>query len=62
MNKYFDDNNELTEEGKKWMEKLNKFNQKCNNISKATCWETDQEVADAIKNINKVDNTDELEL
>lgn len=58
-NDYFDVNNELTEKGKKWMNELNKYSEKCERISQATCWETDKEVAETIKNIGK--NTDEME-
>lgn len=56
---YFDDNNQLTEEGIKWMDKLNEYSKKCQRINQATCWEDDKEVAEGIKNIGK--NTDEME-
>lgn len=41
--------NILTEEEKKWLDKLNKYAEKCKQINAATCWETDKEVADSIK-------------
>ncbi len=54
-NKYLNENNELTEEGKKWMNRLNKYSEKCKRINQAKCYETDKEVADFIKNIKSND-------
>lgn len=42
-------NNILTEEEKKWLDKLNKYAEKCKKLNKATCWETDKEVAESIE-------------
>ena len=54
-NKYFNENNELTEEGKKWVNGLNRYSEKCKRINQATCYETDQEVANSIRNIESND-------
>lgn len=59
-NKYFNENNELTEEGKKWMNRLNKYSEKSKRINQATCYETDKEVADLIKNIKNNIDEDEF--
>ncbi len=59
-NKYFNENNELTEEGTKWMNRLNKYSEKNKRINQATCYETDKEVADLIKNIKNNIDEDEF--
>ncbi len=51
MNRFL--NNEMNEEDKKWIENLNKYAEKCKKINSATCYETDKECANSIKNINK---------
>lgn len=56
MNKKFewvDENGELTETGKKKMDKLNKYAAKQRIINSAKVIETDKEVAESIKNIDK---------
>ncbi len=62
MKNYFDENNELTEEGQKWMDKLNKYSEKCEKINSATCYESDQEVAESIKNIGNKNSNNSFEL
>ena len=59
-NKYLNENNELTEEGEKWINKLNKDSERGKIINQATCYETDKEVADFIKNIKKNIDEDEF--
>ena len=59
-NKYFNENNELTEEGIKWMNRLNKYSEKNKRINQATCYVTDKEVADSIKNIKNNIDEDEF--
>ena len=51
MNRFL--NNEMNEEDKKWIKNLNKYAEKCKKINSATCYETDKECANSIKNINK---------
>lgn len=46
------ENDNLNEEDEMWLEKLNKYAEKCHNLNTADCYETDREVADSIKNIN----------
>lgn len=49
-------NNDLTEKEKEWLDKLNKYSEKCKRISAATCWETDKEVAESIKKCDQITN------
>lgn len=42
-------NDIISEEEKKWLDKLNKYAEKCKKIDAATCWETDKEVAESIE-------------
>ncbi len=52
---------ELTKEEQEHIDRLNKYSEKCKKINKATCWETDKEVAESIKNCSKLDkNNDKL--
>lgn len=37
----------------KRMEELNKYAEKCKRINEATCWETDHEVAESLREIEK---------
>ena len=41
------------DEDKKWIKNLNKYAEKCKKINSATCYETDEECANSLKNINK---------
>ncbi|MCI6542822.1 MAG: hypothetical protein MR423_03405 [Firmicutes bacterium] len=40
--------------------RLNKYSEKCKRINQATCYETDKEVADLIKNIKSNIDEDEF--
>lgn len=46
------------EEKRKYMEKLNKYAEKCKKINSATCYETDREVADSLREIEEKLNKD----
>ena len=41
------------EEQEKYMDELNKYSEKCKNISSATCWESDRGVADSLHELAK---------
>lgn len=53
--KYFDENNNLTPKGQEWIENLNKCAAKYSERAKATCYESDAEVAESIKSIKDKD-------
>ena len=44
------------------MNRLNKYSEKNKRINQATCYETDKEVADLIKNIKNNIDEDEFEM
>lgn len=46
------------EEKRKYMEKLNKYAEKCKKINSSTCYETDREVADSLREIEEKLNKD----
>lgn len=50
--------NELTKEEQEKIDRLNKYSEKCKKINKATCWETDKEVAESIQNCSKSKKND----
>ena len=39
------------EEQEEYMDTLNKYSEKCKNINSATCWESDREVADHLREL-----------
>ena len=45
----------LTEKERKWIDKLNRYAEKVEQINKAQCYETDKEVAESIAKIIKKD-------
>lgn len=47
----------LTEKERKWIDKLNRYAEKVEQINKAQCYETDKEVAESIAKIKKDGNT-----
>ena len=55
MKKYED---MTADEKRKYMEKLNKYAEKCKKINSATCYETDREVADSLREIKEKQNKD----
>ena len=46
----------LTEKERKWIDKLNRYAKKVEQINKAQCYETDKEVAESIAKIKKDGN------
>lgn len=46
------------EEQREYMIKLNKYAEKCKKINSATCYETDREVADSLRELEEKLNKD----